>query len=152
MSGNSDLHFFAVSALSISTALAAVSWPDRAASSPINATLAFQLSQAFTLAQAQPAPTTESILRKTIKDLQQGTPDFDSMDPALQQAVKDQSQSMADIYRHLGALKTLKYIGVHNGLDIYRATYENAAVTYTIRMSPSGKIDALLLQPAFPWE
>ena len=33
---------------------------------------------------------------------------------------------------------------------IYRTVYQNAAVTYTIRMSPSGKISLLLLQPAFP--
>jgi hypothetical protein len=35
------------------------------------------------------------------------------------------------------------------GNDVYRAVYQNAPVTYTIRPSPSGKISLLLLQPAF---
>jgi hypothetical protein len=103
------------------------------------------------LAQAD-APKTEAILRKTIQDLQQGKPDFDTMEPELQNAVKEQAQHTADTFRHLGALQSLKYIGTRNGDDLYRAVYQNAAVTYTIRMSPSGKISLLLLQPAFPWE
>jgi hypothetical protein len=97
-------------------------------------------------------PKTEAILRKTIQDLQEGKPDFSTMEPELQNAVKEQAQHMADIYRHLGALQLLKYIGIQGGNDIYRAVYQNAAVTYTIRLSPSGKISLLLLQPAFPWE
>ena len=97
-------------------------------------------------------PKTEAILRKTIQDLQQGKPDFVTMEPELQNAVKDQAQHTADIYRHLGTLQSLKYIGTQGGNDIYRAVYQNAPVTYTIRLSPSGKISLLLLQPAFPWE
>jgi hypothetical protein len=97
-------------------------------------------------------PKTEAILRKTIQDLQQGKPDFVTMEPELQNAVKDQAQHTADIYRHLGALQSLKYIGTQGGNDMYRAVYQNAPVTYAIRLSPSGKISLLLLQPAFPWE
>jgi hypothetical protein len=105
------------------------------------------------LAPAQAdTPKTEAILRKTIQDLQQGKPDFDSMEPELQNAVKEQAQHTADIYRHLGTLQSLKYIGTQGGNDIYRAVYQNAPVTYTIRLAPSGKIGLLLLQPAFPWE
>jgi hypothetical protein len=97
-------------------------------------------------------PKTEVVLRKTIQDLQQGKPDFNTMEPELQNAVKDQAQHTADIYRHLGTLQSLKYIGTQGGNDIYRAVYQNAPVTYTIRLAPSGKIGLLLLQPAFPWE
>jgi hypothetical protein len=97
-------------------------------------------------------PKTEAILRKAIQDLQDGKPDFDSMEPGLQQAVKEQSANTADIYRHLGSLQTLKYIGTRDGADMYRAVYQNAAATYTIQLSSSGKISVLLLQPAFPWE
>jgi hypothetical protein len=102
--------------------------------------------------QTQGAPKSESILRKTIQDLQEGRPDFESMEPELQKVVKEQSGHTAEIYRHLGALQTLKYIGSKDGMDIYRALYQNAAVTYTIQLSPSGKVNVLLLQPAFPWE
>jgi hypothetical protein len=97
-------------------------------------------------------PKTEVVFRKTIQDLQQGKPDFNTMEPELQNAVKDQAQHTADIYRHLGTLQSLKYIGTQGGNDMYRAVYQNAPVTYAIRLSPSGKISLLLLQPAFPWE
>jgi hypothetical protein len=97
-------------------------------------------------------PKTEVVLRKTIQDLQQGKPDFNTMEPELQNAVKDQAQHTADIYRRLGTLQSLKYIGTQGGNEIYRAVYQNAPVTYTIRLAPSGKIGLLLLQPAFPWE
>ena len=69
-------------------------------------------------------PETEAILRKAIQDLQQGKPDLDSMEPELQQAVKEQSTHTADIYRHLGSLQTLKYIGTRDGADMYRAVYQ----------------------------
>src|SRR2546421_610932 len=67
--------------------------------------------------QTQTSHSTEAILRKTIADLQQGKPDFDSMEPQLQSAIKEQSKSTADIYRHLGALQTLKYVATQNGAD-----------------------------------
>ena len=121
---------------------------DAFANSRLNAPIA---PNGLVVVQAD-APKTEAILRKTIKDLQQGKPDYDTMEPGLQSAIKEQAQHTADIYRHLGALQSLKYIGTQNGNDLYRAVYQNAAVTYTIRLSPSGKIALLLLQPAFPWE
>jgi hypothetical protein len=68
-------------------------------------------------------PRTEAILRKTIEDLQQGKPDFSTMEPELQSAIKEQAQHTADIYRHLGTLQSLKYIGTQNGSDLYRAVY-----------------------------
>jgi hypothetical protein len=147
------LSFQALSAMGLMAGLTALSWADDAFTTPMNASLVFQLqAKPLIPVQTAPSPKTEGLLRKTIDDLQRGTPDFGSMEPALQTAVKEQSQSTADIYRHLGALQTLKYIETRNGADIYRAVYQNAAVTYTIRMSPSGKISLLLLQPAFPWE
>jgi hypothetical protein len=109
-------------------------------------------TQQLFFVQTQGVPNSESILRKTIKDLQKGRPDFESMEPELQKVVKGQSEHTADIYRHLGALQTLKYIGSRDGIDIYRAVYQNAAFTYSIELSPSGKVSVLLLQPAFPWE
>jgi hypothetical protein len=102
--------------------------------------------------QAEGSHVTETILRQIIQDLQEGKPDFEKMEPELANAVKAQSKHTADIYRHLGALRTLKYLGTRDGADIYRAVYEHAAVSYTIRLSPSGKISILSLQPAFPWE
>jgi hypothetical protein len=61
---------------------------------------------------------TEAILRKTIQDLQQRKPDFSTMGPELQDAVKEQAQHTAENYRHLGALQSLKYIGTRGGNDI----------------------------------
>jgi hypothetical protein len=136
---------------------AAITVGSLASAVPVSSTAALVFKQPprterLVFIQTQGAPQSETVLRKVIQDLQQGKPDFESMEPELQKAVKEQSAHTADIYRHLGALKTLKYIGTKGGLDFYRAVYENAPVTYTIRLSPSGKINVLLLQPAFPWE
>ena len=106
------------------------------------------------LAQAQTPqapPRTEAILRKTIAELREGKPDFDSMEPVLQKAVKEQAASTADIFAHLGALQTLRYLETRDGSDFYRAVYQNAHVTYIIRLSDTGKISELRLMPAFPW-
>ena len=79
-------------------------------------------ANALVLAQVD-TPKTEAILRKTIQDLQQGKPDFNTMEPELQNAVKDQAQHTADIYRHLGTLQSLKYIGTQGGnVSIGRCT------------------------------
>jgi hypothetical protein len=45
------------------------------------------------------APKTEAILRKTTQDLQEGKPDFSTMEPELQNAVKEQAQHTAEIYQ-----------------------------------------------------
>jgi hypothetical protein len=138
--------------MSIIAVLTALFWAHGAFAIPLQTWVHRIAAAPLILAQTETSHKTEPVLRKTIRDLQEGKPDFDSMEPVLAAAVKEQAQSTADIYRHLGALKTLKYIGTRDGADIYRAVYEGAAVTYTIRLSPSGKINALLLQPAFPWE
>jgi hypothetical protein len=136
-----------VLALLLSTVMLA---PDAAFTIQLSTWIGAHANSLF-LAQVD-TPKTEAILRKTIQDLQQGKPDFNTMEPQLQNAVKDQAQHTADIYQHLGALQSLKYIGTQGGTDMYRAVYQNAPVTYAIRLSPSGKISLLLLQPAFPWE
>jgi hypothetical protein len=145
---NTVLGFTALTAINLATAT--ISWatgPGSLDAAAVSRTPANRLI----LAQAQAPHATEAILRKTIQDMQQGHPDFDSMELALQNAVKQQSEATADIYRHLGALQTLKYVATRDGADVYRAVYQNAAVTYIIRLSASGKISVLVLQPAFPW-
>jgi hypothetical protein len=140
-------------AIAISGAILFGLWTDDLRVSSVQAmVLMLRSPEQRLFAQTQAVPQSESLLRKTIQDLQQGKPDFESMEPQLQKAVKEQSEHTASIYRHLGALQALKYIGSKDGTDLYRAVYQNAAVTYTIRLSASGKISALLLQPAFPWD
>ena len=97
-------------------------------------------------------PKTEAILRKAIQDLQQGKPDLDSMEPGLQQAVKEQSIHTADIYRHLGSLQTLKYIGTRDGADMYRAVLSKRSRDIHHSIVTLWQDKRPLLQPAFPWE
>jgi hypothetical protein len=51
------------------------------------------LNASYSLSDQAP----KTILRKTIQDLQERKPDLDTMEPALQSAVKEQAQQTADI-------------------------------------------------------
>jgi hypothetical protein len=55
------------------------------------------------LAAQADAARAKAILRKTIQDLQQGKPDFSTVEPELQDEVKEQAQHTADTYQHFGA-------------------------------------------------
>jgi hypothetical protein len=92
----------------------------------------------------------ESILRKTIHDMQQGRPDYESMDPDLQGTIREHLQAIAEAYRRLGSLQMLGYVGNQNREYLYRAVHENAVVTYKIEFSPSNKIAGLSLGSASP--
>jgi hypothetical protein len=143
---------FGSAVLGLTLVVAAITGASGAFASSLSSWIAASVaSNRMTLAQAE-ASKSEAILRKTIEDLQEGKPDFSAMEPELQTATKEQEQHLTDTYRRLGALRSLKYIGTQGGNDIYRAVYQNSAVTYTIRLAPSGKISLLLLQPAFSWE
>ena len=139
--------------LAVTLLVAAVTWAGDAFTNGLRSWVMASVAASRLILSQADAPKSEAILRKTIEDLQGGKPDFGTMESELQNAIKEQAQHTADTYRHLGALQSLKYIGTQGGNDIYRAVYQNAAVTYTIRLSPSGKMSLpLLLQPAFPWE
>jgi hypothetical protein len=79
---------------------AAVFAPDGAFAIQLSTYFAFPTRPNALVVVQVDTPKTEAILRKTIQDLQEGKPDFSTMEPELQKAIKEQAQHTADIYRH----------------------------------------------------
>ena len=100
---------------------------------------------ALRLAQAEPARASAAALRKVITDLQRGTPDAASMEPALYAAL--QTQGVAALIARLGALERIEYVTTQSGADIYRVTFANGGSLWTIAVSPAGRIAGLFFRP-----
>ena len=97
--------------------------------------------------QAETLRDTEVSLRKIIGQLEQAAPDYAGLEPPLAQAVRQQVQAMAALLRSLGPLQRVEFIGRQNDADVYRVRFEHGTTTWTIAMSPSGKIAALFFRP-----
>src|ERR1700728_2847889 len=101
----------------------------------------------MTLAQTETARDTEKVLRKVIGELQQAAPDYDQMEPALQQALRQHLQETVNLLKHVGAMQRIECVGNQGGIDFYRVTFEHGTITWLIGLSPAGKIGALVLRP-----
>jgi pimeloyl-ACP methyl ester carboxylesterase len=99
------------------------------------------------LAQNDTSRPTESPLRRTIADLQQGAPDAGSMTPELGAAVQAQAAAIAGSLRALGQLQQMEFAGVERGMDVYKVTFANGATQWLIGMSPDGRIAGLFFKP-----
>lgn len=87
-----------------------------------------------------------AVLTQTIADFQAGAPNFDSMEPDLASAVKAQSASLNGL-KSLGPPETFERIGDGVAPYEYKVTFEaGAALTWSITLSPSGKIAGLWVQ------
>jgi hypothetical protein len=102
-------------------------------------------SPAMRLAQAEPARETAAPLRKIITDMQRGTLDAASMEPALFAAI--QAQGGTALLARFGALQRIEFVATQNGADVYKVTFDNAATLWTIRLSPSGRIAGVFFKP-----
>jgi uncharacterized protein len=102
-------------------------------------------SPALRLAQAEPTHATAAPLRKIITDMQRGTIDAASLEPALFAAI--QAQGGGVLLRRFGALQRIEFVATQNGADVYQVTFESAAALWTIRLSPSGRIAGLFFRP-----
>ena len=86
----------------------------------------------------------QALLQTVIEGLQLGKPDFTQMEPALQQAIRQ--QGMAAL-QQLGALKTITFLGEQNGNGIYEVEFQNGATLWALRLSANGKIAGLSFRP-----
>jgi pimeloyl-ACP methyl ester carboxylesterase len=102
-------------------------------------------SPAMRLAQTEPAHATAAPLRKIITDMQRGTLDAASVEPALHAAI--QAQGGAALLARFGALQRIDFVATQNGADVYKVTFENAATLWTIQLSPAGRIAGLFFKP-----
>jgi hypothetical protein len=63
---------------------------------------------ALTVAEQETPRQTETLLRTLIEEIRQGNPDLSRMDPALQQAMRQQMPATTTIFQQLGALRTIE--------------------------------------------
>jgi pimeloyl-ACP methyl ester carboxylesterase len=101
----------------------------------------------FRTVQAETPRDTEVNLRKIISELAQAAPDYAGLEPPLQQAIRQQVQAAAGLLKRLGPLQGVEYIGLQKDADVYRVTFEHGTTSWTIAMSPSGKIATLFFRP-----
>lgn len=99
------------------------------------------------VAQNDQARPTEPLLRKSILDLQRGSPDFDSFEPALQAAVRAQQWTIVLSLQGYGALGDIRFAAAAGGIDTYTVAFRNGLTTWSIGVSATGKIHSLLYRP-----
>jgi bla regulator protein blaR1 len=94
-------------------------------------------------------PGSEAALRRTIAAQSAGTPNYDEMGPLLEKAAREQAPMIAMLMKQMGPVQTVTYKGVGNlGWDVYEVRHANGTLTYSINMSPDGKIQDLLTMGA----
>jgi pimeloyl-ACP methyl ester carboxylesterase len=101
-----------------------------------------------TLAQSTEPRATEQPLRRTIHDLQQGTPDWDGMEEELRHVVQSKLAQSKALIEPLGPLDRVDFIGVQNGADAYRVIFRSGVSTWMIALSPQGRIATLFFRLA----
>jgi hypothetical protein len=92
-----------------------------------------------------PSSGTEAALRYQIATLETGEPDYSSMGPDLAGATRQQLPQIRDLFKKLGALKSLTFSKVlPNGVDTYLATFEHGQLECTIApLSANGKVTGI---------
>lgn len=92
------------------------------------------------------ASATEGRLRTAITELQNGSPNYQQMEPMLRIAVRQQLPAVVQRLQSLGSLQSLSYEGEQQGADVYEATFENGSTVWMIKIAPNGKIAVLYFQ------
>jgi hypothetical protein len=95
---------------------------------------------------AQESRRTEGRLRKVINELQQGTPNYDDMEPALRAAVRQQLPMVVQKLKGLGAVRSIKFEGEQQGGDVYDVQFERGGTVWMIALSPGNKIMTLVFR------
>jgi hypothetical protein len=102
------------------------------------------------IASITPSPGAEEVLRRHIESRVNGAPDFDVMVPELAAVARQQWQTSKPAQLALGALKSIKFVGVtERGFDEYRVRFEHGAWYWMISpLGPDGKAWGLGGRPA----
>lgn len=90
----------------------------------------------------------EALLKKTIADITNGTPDYANMSDELATAIKANTTAPAQL-KSLGAAKTFTRVGTTSNPWTWNVTFESGMVlTWTMTIAPDGKMVGLQVQPA----
>jgi pimeloyl-ACP methyl ester carboxylesterase len=90
---------------------------------------------------------TEPALRAIIGQLRAGNPDYATLEPQLEQAIRQQMPAVGALLAKLGSLERIEFVATQNGADVYRAIFANGTTIWAINISPAGKIAALSFRP-----
>lgn len=86
-------------------------------------------------------------LRSTIIGLTNEAVDYSTMTPDLATKIRGQTERMTPLLRQFGPLKNAQPLGVENGAEKYRVTFENQTTEWLIGFNDAGKIAVLLFRP-----
>jgi uncharacterized protein len=89
----------------------------------------------------------EARLRRVIAELTRGAPDLDAMEPPLRRALEPLIAQTAALLQAMGPLQSIAPAGMQSGMDLFVTTFQNGAMTWGIRLSPSGQIAGLFYRP-----
>jgi hypothetical protein len=91
-------------------------------------------------------PRTEAALRRNIRELQLGQPNYELMSPNLADATRQQLPQLKTIMDQLGAPVTFKGVGP-GGADIYEVKFEHGSTEWRIMMESNEKIASVGFRP-----
>jgi hypothetical protein len=88
---------------------------------------------------------TEDALRRSIREIQAGHPDYDLMTAEFADAARKQAEQMKTVVGGLGALQSVTFKGVgQGGMDIYEVVFEHGKYEWRISLAFDGKTSGLL--------
>ena len=99
-----------------------------------------------------PGPSAETIaqhqavLTSTIKAIQAGKVDFNTMEPQLADAERQQQGAMQPALQQLGDIKETAFEGVVQGALKFRVTFAGGPTVWFISLTPEGKIGGLVVR------
>ncbi len=94
-------------------------------------------------AQTQ-SPGTEAALRRSIRELQQGEPNYNMMSAQVAEVTRQQLPQLKNAVAQMGAVQSISFKGVGpGGADIYEVKFEHATAEWRIALSADGKTEGI---------
>jgi fructose-specific phosphotransferase system component IIB len=99
--------------------------------------------------EQKPPSGTEAALRRMIRELQAGEPNYDLMMPALANATRQQLPQIKAALVQFGAVQsvTFKSVDPQSGADVYSVKFANVSTEWKIILTPDGKTAGILFRP-----
>jgi hypothetical protein len=94
-------------------------------------------------------PGTEASLRRQIEGWEKQQPDYDDLDPGLQEATMQQRARIQAMFSRLGALRSLSFVRVAgDGWDVYDAKFARGGLRFSIApLSANGRANGEFVHP-----
>jgi hypothetical protein len=95
-----------------------------------------------------PLPGSKEAILRGIRDLQEGTPNYDRMSAALAANIRRQSSELQATFKAFGAVESIFFRGVGpGGYDIYGVKFANGVAEFRFLLGADGKADDVIFRP-----